>query len=65
MRDKEKLLHNTISNILELMPPDKKEMTITIGDYETGEALQVDVKLSYKKIRKGDEKNGKINNQYQ
>ena len=60
MRDKEKLIHNTVSNILELMPDDKKEMTISIGDYESGDALQVDIKLSYKKIRKGDIKNGKI-----
>lgn len=51
MRDKEQMVHNIVSNILELIPPDKQELIITIEDAESGEILQVDIKLSMKKIR--------------
>lgn len=60
MKNRDKMINDTVSNILELMPPDKKEMIITIGDYKSGDALQVNIKLSYKKITKGEIKNGKI-----
>lgn len=52
MEDRNKIIMEIVSKIFDLIPPDKNELNILIEDYENREVLEVDIKLSFRKLKK-------------
>lgn len=54
MKDRTKILHNIVDNILEILPTNNDELNIAIEDWETKKILDFEIKLSVRKLEKGE-----------
>lgn len=53
MKDRNKIIEDIVKNILEIIPKNNDELNIAIEDFDTGEILDVNIKLSVRSFKNG------------